>query len=108
MSVSKPWKDQERRHAKRMPRGVRIWRQDFGEIAPDGESPTNTWDSKRLARLRGLVEMFYDCERKYREYTGRRRFHMVLNYSGSRRKDLVLVDAEYYAELVARVGGPDD
>lgn len=100
MSVSKPWKDQERRHAKRMPQGERIWRQDFSEVAPDGENPTDIWDSKRLARLKGFVELFYECEKKYRSFGQGRRFHMVINYSESRRRDLVVVDAEHYAQLV--------
>jgi hypothetical protein len=99
MSVSKPWKDQERRHAKRMPGGVRLWRPDFGESLPDGESPTDTWDSKRLAAMR-IVTLFWECRAKYKDFTGRRRFHLVVNSSNSRRPDLVVVQADEYARLV--------
>jgi hypothetical protein len=101
MSVSKPWKALERRHAKRMPNGVRLWRPDFGESMPDGESPTDTWDAKCYKRF-SVVELFVRCELKYRRFTGDRRFHLVLfSRDHPRAGDFVLLRASDYAELVA-------
>lgn len=82
-----------------MPGGERIWRPDYSDVAPDGENPTDVWDSKRLKRLKGLVESYYTHKAKYLAYAAGRHFHMVLNYSESRRPDLVLVEAERYADL---------
>ena len=102
MSLSRPWKALERRHAKRFPDGVRIWRQDFGQVAPDGECPTDTWDCKCYARF-SVVELFVKAERKYREYTGSRRFHLCLfSREHPRAGDFVLVRASVYADLVEK------
>lgn len=96
----KPWKEFERRHAKRMS-GVRLWRPDFGESAPDGESDTDVWDCKALSK-QAVVTLFVTCEKKYREYAGNRTFHLCL-FDPTRPKagDLVVVPADHYAELVA-------
>ena len=82
-----------------MPGGVRLWRPDFGESLPDGESPTDVWDSKRLKAMR-IVTLFWECHAKYRGYASGRRFHLVVNSSDSRRPDLVVVSADEYARLV--------
>jgi hypothetical protein len=98
MSLSKPWKALERRHAKRMG-GERLWRPDFGESAPDGESETEVWDTKCYQRF-SVVEMFVVCERKYREWAGDRRFHLCLfSREHPRAGDFVLQRADVYAEL---------
>ena len=99
MSVSRPWKDLERRHAKRM-RGKRLWRPDFGESMPDGESATDTWDAKCYARF-SVARLFEEAEKKYRAFTGSRAFHLVI-YDRSRKGvgDLVVVKADRYAQLV--------
>jgi hypothetical protein len=96
VSLSKPWKALERRTAKWLG-GVRIWRQDFGEIAPDGESETHTWDCKCYERF-SVVEMYRRAEEKYRKYTGDRRFILVLfSRKHSRQGDFVLVRMKDYA-----------
>lgn len=98
MSSYKPWKALERRHAKRMG-GVRIWRQDFSEEKPDGENETDTWDCKAISGQR-VVTLFRECERKYREFTGDRHFHLCLfDPRQPRVGDLVVCRAPRYAEL---------
>lgn len=99
MSLSKPWKALERRHARRM-RGARIWRQDFGEVKPDGASQDEAWDCKCYARF-SVVEMFVRAEKKYRTFTGDRRFHLCLfSREHPRAGDFVLLRAADYVELV--------
>lgn len=91
-----PWKDLERRAA-RLFGGLRIWRQDFSEVAPDGESETHTWDCKCYQRF-SLVEMWVRAERKYREYTKGRRFVLIIfSREHPRAGDFVLVRAKHYA-----------
>lgn len=100
MSSSAPWKNLERRHAKRMG-GTRLWRPDFGESMPDGETERDTWDSKCYARF-SVIGLFVECEKKYREFTGDRRFHLCLfDRSRPRAGDFVLLRADDFAELVA-------
>lgn len=106
MSVSRPWKALERRHAKRMPGGVRLWRPDFGEELPDGESPTDVWDAKCYKRF-SVVEMFVRCEKKYRAFADGREFHLVLfSREHPRAGDFVLIRAQHYADLLAREVDP--
>ena len=98
MSASKPWKALERRHAKRMG-GQRLWRPDFGESAPDGESDTDVWDTKCYQRF-SVIEMFRECEAKYRKFADGRRFHLCLfSRDHPRAGDFVLQRADVYAEL---------
>lgn len=96
MSLAKPWKALERRHAKRM-RGDRIWRQDFSEVAPDGENEFETWDAKCYQR-HAAISLFADAEKKYRAYSAGRRFHLVL-FARTRKGagDFVLLRAKDYA-----------
>jgi hypothetical protein len=104
VSLSKPWKALERRHPKRFAGGVRLWRPDFSEELPDGESPTDVWDAKCYKRF-SVVELFVRCERKYRAYTGSRRFHLVLfSRDHPRAGDFVLLRAGDYVRLVEREG----
>lgn len=101
MSTSLPWKALERRIAKLFG-GERLWRPDFGEELPDGQTDTDVWDAKCYQRF-SVVEMFVRCERKYREFTGGRRFVLVLfSRDHPRAGDFVLVRAKDYAELVER------
>lgn len=101
MSAYKPWKALERRTAKWM-RGVRIWRQDFSEEKPDGESDTHTWDCKALSR-QAVVRLFRECELKYRQYTNGRHFILVLfDPTRPRVGDLVVCRATRYEELLAK------
>lgn len=99
-SLYKAWKALERRHAKRM-KGKRLWRPDYSDSIPDGESTTETWDAKAYAR-HSVVSMYLEAEAKYRAFTGDRRFHLVL-FSRDRPQsgDFVLVRAEVYAQLAA-------
>jgi hypothetical protein len=97
------WKDLERRHAKRFWNGKRIVRGDnFSASLPDGESPFDVFDAKCRQTL-SVVTMFRESEKKYREYTGDRRFHLVL-HEKARPGDFVLVRAEDYADLVKKEG----
>ena len=99
MSVSRPWKALERRAAKLFG-GERIWRPDFGESLPDGESLTHVWDAKCYQRF-SVVEMFVRAERKYRDFTGDRRFVLFLfSREHPRAGDFVLVRAKDYQELI--------
>jgi hypothetical protein len=103
MAKHHPWKDLERRHAKRMG-GERIWRQDFSEVAPDGETDDETWDCKCYARF-SVIEKFVNAERKYRLYNAGRRFHLCL-FSRAHRGagDFVLIKADDYRELLRKAG----
>jgi hypothetical protein len=98
-----PWKELERRHAKRM-NGERLWRPDFGDSIPDGQSATDAWDCKCYLR-HAAVTMFAEAEKKYREYTGKRRFHLVL-FSRERRGagDFVLLRADDFTDLLKKAG----
>lgn len=92
----KAWKALERRHAKRL-RGKRLWRPDFSDSIPDGENERETWDTKAYAVF-SVVSMFVDCEKKYRDFTGSRRFHLCLfSRRHPRAGDFVLVRADEYA-----------
>ena len=101
MAKHSPWKDLERRHAKRMA-GTRIWRQDFGEVAPDGESETDTWDCKCYQRF-SVIALFQIAERKYRAFNKGRRFHLCL-FSREHRGagDFVLLRATDFEVLLAK------
>lgn len=78
-------------------KGKRLWRPDFGDSIPDGESATETWDAKAYAR-HSVVSMFLEADAKYRAFTGSRRFHLVL-FSRDRPKsgDFVVLRADDYA-----------
>lgn len=96
MSRSAPWKDLERRHARRMG-GQRLWRPDFGETLPDGESATDVWDAKCYKRF-AIISLFAVAMRKYRRFTGDRRFHLVIFGREQRGAgDLVVLRADDYA-----------
>jgi hypothetical protein len=81
--------------------GERLWRPDFGESAPDGQSVTDVWDCKALSR-QAIVSLYVECEKKYRDWANGRRFHLCL-FDPTRPKagDLVVLKADAYAELVA-------
>lgn len=103
MSYS-PWKELERRHARRM-RGARYWRQDFGEQAPDGESETDYWDAKCYTTFR-VHSIFWECFQKYKAWSEGKTFHLVL-YSRKHKHvgDLVVLRADDYAALVEAARG---
>lgn len=99
MSSSTPWKALERRTAKLFG-GVRLWRPDYSDSEPDGESGSDVWDCKCYQRF-SVVSKFVDCERKYRAYTAGRRFVLVLfSRAHPRAGDFVLARARDYARLV--------
>lgn len=98
-----PWKALERRHAKRMG-GVRLWRPDFSESIPDGESETETWDTKAYKSF-SVITLFVEAERKYREYANGRRFHLCLFARDKPRAgDFVLLHADDYEDLKRKAG----
>lgn len=94
------WKQLERRHAKQMG-GERLWRQDYSESAPDGETEADVWDAKCFARF-SVVALFVKCERKYRKWNNGRRFHLVL-YSREHPKagDFVLLRSADFLKMLA-------
>lgn len=96
-----PWKALERRHAKRMG-GTRLWRPDYGDSAPDGETEYDVWDAKAYTTFR-IHTIFWECWQKYKEFAGERRFHLVL-YARNQKQvgDLVVLRADEYADLVRR------
>jgi hypothetical protein len=95
-----PWKELERRHAKRLG-GQRLWRPDYGDSIPDGETETDAWDTKAYKRF-SVITLFVECERKYREFTNGRRFHLCLFAREHRRAgDFVMLRADDFADLVA-------
>ena len=103
MGRHEPWKDLERRHAKRM-NGERIWRQDFSDVAPDGQNEWETWDCKCYGRF-SVISLFLMAERKYRRFNEGRRFHLCL-FSREKRGsgDFVLLKADDYRELLSKAG----
>jgi hypothetical protein len=97
------WKELERRHAKRMG-GERLWRPDYGDSIPDGQCATDAWDCKAYMK-HAAVTMFVEAERKYREFTGYRRFHLTLfarDHRGS--GDFVLLRADDFTALLRKAG----
>jgi hypothetical protein len=106
-SAYSAWKTFERRFAKLMG-GVRLWRPDYGDSAPDGESRTHTWDTKAYKR-HAAVTLFVECEKKYRQFTGQRRFVLALfAREHSKAGDFVLVRAKDYVEDQKALGRIDN
>lgn len=69
---------------------------------PDGENATDTWDAKCYAAF-SVIALFVECEKKYREFTGPRRFSLVLfSRRHPRAGDFVLSPAKDYADLLAK------
>lgn len=101
-----PWKQLERRTAANLG-GTRLWRPDFSDSIPDGESETHTWDCKAY-QSHAAVTMFVDSEKKYRHYTQARRFIMVL-FSRTRyaQGDFVLLRMNDYKTLLRKAGELD-
>jgi hypothetical protein len=82
--------------------GERLWRPDYGDSAPDGQTAHDVWDAKAYAEFR-VHTIFAECHAKYREWAGDRRFHLVLfSRKHPRVGDLVVLRADDYAELVRR------
>ncbi len=100
-----PWKALERRHPKRFVGGARLWRPDYGESIPDGESLTDVWDTKCYQRF-SVVELYLRAEEKYKAFANGRRFHLCLfSRDHPRAGDFVLLRADAYADLVKRAEG---
>jgi hypothetical protein len=100
MSSYAPWKALERRHAKRLG-GERLWRPDYGDSAPDGQTETDIWDCKAYESFR-VHTIFQECFKKYADFAAGRRFHLCLFSRRNRGVgDLVVLRAEDFAELVA-------
>jgi hypothetical protein len=80
--------------------GTRLWRPDYSDSQPDGETALDTWDAKARSVFE-IHTVFAACEKKYRKFTGDRRFHLVL-FSRRHPKvgDLVVLRADDYAALV--------
>ena len=97
MAKYTPWKAFERRFAKLMG-GVRLWRPDYSDSEPDGESDTHTWDCKAYAKIWAITR-YVEAEKKYREHAAGRRFILAL-FSREHKNagDFVLVRAADYAE----------
>lgn len=81
--------------------GKRLWRPDYSESIPDGESDLDTWDCKAISGQR-IVSLFRECEKKYRQFTGSRRFHLCLfDPRQPRVGDLVVLRADDFEKLLA-------
>lgn len=76
MSASAPWKALERRAAKKLG-GVRLWRPDFSDSQPDGESETLVWDAK-CYRRHAALSLWMEAWLKYRAYAKGRPLILVL------------------------------
>jgi hypothetical protein len=82
--------------------GRRLWRPDFSDSIPDGENDFEAWDTKAYQTF-SVITMFEAAEKKYRDYTGNRRFHLCL-FAAKRKAagDFVLLRANDYAALCAK------
>ena len=98
-----PWKELERRTAKLLG-GTRLWRPDFSDSIPDGESETHTWDCKAYASI-AVIAWYVKALAKYRAFNGDRNFVLVL-FSRKHRGagDFVLVPGKRYRELLQKAG----
>lgn len=98
MSYS-PWKQLERRHAKRM-KGDRLWRPDYGDSAPDGENAEHIWDCKAYVR-HAVITMFLRCEAKYKAFGQGRHFHLCLfAREHSKAGDFIVIRAARHTQLL--------
>jgi hypothetical protein len=103
MATDPPWKKLERR-CRSIFGGVRLWRPDFGDTAPDGESATWTWDSKCYAR-HAVVSLWVECEKKYRAFNAGRSFALVLfSRDRPRAGDFVLIHDDDFTRLLKKAG----
>ena len=101
-----PWKQLERRTAANLG-GTRLWRPDFSDSIPDGESDLQTWDCKAY-QAHKAVSMYVEAEFKYRRFTGARRFIMVLfARQQSRQGDFVVLRMRDYILLLQKAGELD-
>lgn len=92
----------ERRHAARIPHGKRIIRPDYGQEAPDGESPTDVWECRDRKAIT-VVSWYRERKKDYATYTGDRRFHLAFHVPGQ-KTDYVMVEADDYADLLWKEG----
>lgn len=79
MVVAKPvsaWKDLERRTAKKL-KGVRLWRPDFSDSQPDGESERFVWDTKCYQR-HSVISLWLQAWKKYAGFAKDRPLLLVL------------------------------
>ena len=101
-----PWKQLERRTARNLG-GTRLWRPDWAESKPDGESETHTWDAKCYASF-AVISKFVYAEKLYRKYNAGRRFILVLfarNHVA--QGDFVLLRMRDYRDLLVKAGELD-
>lgn len=83
-------------------KGERLWRPDYGDSIPDGQNDRHTWDCKAYASI-AVIAWFVEAEKKYREYTNGRRFHLCLfSRRHPRAGDFILLPAERHDELLAK------
>ena len=99
MADYKPWKAFERRFAKLMG-GTRLWRPDFSDSDPDGESDEFTWDCKVRAS-HAVVGTWVACFEKYKDHAQGRTFLVAL-YSRKHPKagDFVVLRAADFKRIL--------
>ena len=99
MSASAPWKALERRAAKKLG-GVRLWRPDFSDSQPDGESDEFVWDAKCYQRF-SIITLWLEAWRKYARFAKGRPLLLVL-YSREHRGagDFVLLRMEDFISIL--------
>ena len=90
MSASAPWKALERRAAKSL-RGIRLWRPDFSDSQPDGESDVFVWDAKCYQR-HSVISLWVEAWKKYAGFASGRPLLLVLFSRDKHRSgDFVLI-----------------
>ena len=77
-----------------------MWRPDYGDSAPDGQSETDVWDCKAY-QTHAAISHYVNAFNKYKEWAGDRRFHLAL-FSVTRRGagDFVLLKADDFQDLL--------
>jgi hypothetical protein len=99
VSAPAPWKALERRTAKKL-RGVRLWRPDFSDSQPDGESERFVWDTKCYQRF-SIISLWLAAWKKYAGFARGRPLLLVL-YSRQHRGagDFVLLRMEDFISIL--------
>lgn len=101
MSAAAAWKALERRTAKKL-RGVRLWRPDFSDSIPDGESERFVWDAKCYQR-HAAISLWVEAWKKYAGYAKGRPLLLVL-FARERRGagDFVLLRMDDFLTLIEK------
>lgn len=98
------WKDLERRAAKKLG-GVRLWRPDFSDSEPDGESDEFIWDAKCYKR-HAVISLWREAWRKYQGHAKGRPLLLVLfAREHPRAGDFVLLRLQDFLDILKERDG---